>query len=425
MSRPNPLVVIDPEDSIETVRGIRKHFTGSSSLVIAVPPKSRSERELNLLILKALGKRLETSRRDGDLGAEVARWLPAHGFRTIIFLCAEHLHVDLIDAACERLRVRDIASVLVFGRTGTFPPTTTLPELLATRTPLAPAPPADDPWPKVPRCHPLIFRYRCDTTLPGEDALRVTRLLNDCWFHMHWRHWDRESETKIGTELAVLTHAEDPNEAIIRHTAAEIVLIPEGLTFPAPVPLRSPGSPNEALIDLALTETDPIRAAIILAHAVTKLPRDLLRLVHADQLLRGRILGIPTPRRAQPIIAALEPGSWLGRGPYDDLPLDDHGIAIERSGGAPRPLPEIHAVLEWLLSHKGARAAADTLVYRMTQNTIDELNQLCLEDVLYRDQGAFAPVYGLTDRAAYSAFLDWVTAPKPAPSSLARRDAPH
>jgi hypothetical protein len=82
-------------------------------------------------------------------------------------------------------------------------------------------------------------------------------------------------------------------------------------------------------------------------------------------------------------------------------------------------------VLEWLLSHKGARAAADTLVYRMTQKTIDELNQLCLEDVLYRDQGAFAPVYGLTDRAAYSAFLDWVTAPKPAPPSLARRDAHH
>lgn len=413
MSDPNPLVVIDPDDSIETVRSIRARFADSSSLVVAVPPKLQNERELTLLILKALGKQLETSRRDGHLWSEVSRWLPAHGFRSVVFLCAQHLRTDLLHTACEQLRARGIVAVLVFGRTATLEVTTTIAELLAGRTPPAPAVPTCEPWPEMPRCHPLIFRHRCDLTLPAEQALRATRLLYDCWLTIaHWRHWERLTETQIATDLAVLTHAEDPNEAIIRHAATEIVLLTNGLNRPAPVKLPVPASRDEAKIDRALTETNPVLAATFLAQAVAGLPLDLLVLVHTDQLLHGQVLGIPVPRRARPIIAALEPGSWLGRG--RDHCFDDLDIEIEGECGAPRPLPEIYAVLEWLLSRKGARAAPK--VHRMNPRTVVALDELCDQDVLYRDRGTFGPVYGLTDRAAYSTFLNFANRPRSQPT---------
>lgn len=379
-----------------------------------------------MLILRALGKRLETNRRDGHLWPEVSRWLPAHGFRTVIFLCAQHLRTDLLNTACEQLRACGIAAVLVFGRTATLKATTTLPELLARRTPPAPAVPAYEPWPEMLRCHPLIFRHQCVLTLPAEQALRATRLLYECWFRIaYWRYWERLAETQIAAELAVLTHAEDPNEAVTRHVATEIVLLTNGLSRPTPVNLPSPPLHDEAKIDRALTEIDPVLAATFLAQAVPGLPLNLLELVQTDQLLHGQILGIPVPRRARPIIAAIEAGSWLGQDRPKAHCFDDHDIAIEGECGAPRPLPEIYAVIEWLLSHKGARAASDTLVRRMNPRTVDALDKLCDQDVLYRDQGVFAPVYGLTDRAGYSAFLNYASAPKPTPRPLARRDAHH
>ena len=137
-------------------------------------PGLRSETEVVWAILRALGKRIDQLAPNIKVWwSDGERWLAAHHITEIAVLCAQHLDERMIDElkahVCRRL---GIAVALIYGRAPRGRPAavTDLGAYLARKRDLPPAGDQAEPWPQVPRSHPLRFRYDCWRGLEPEQS---------------------------------------------------------------------------------------------------------------------------------------------------------------------------------------------------------------------------------------------------------------
>jgi hypothetical protein len=173
-------VIVDREDDIATVKAIRALAAREPDvLAVSIGPGVRSETDVIWAILRALGKRIEQLAPEIKvwwLSAE--RWLTAHRINEIAVLCAQNLGARVTDVliahVCGRL---GIAVTLIYGRPTRAPvvAVTELGAYLARKRDQLSAGRLPEPWPQVPRSHPLRFRYDCWQELTPEAFTRVQR----------------------------------------------------------------------------------------------------------------------------------------------------------------------------------------------------------------------------------------------------------
>jgi hypothetical protein len=115
-------------------------------------------------ILRALGKRVEHLRRSSGkvwwIDAET--WLAAYRINEMVVLCAQHLGDRRLDELKARLRALGIALSLVYGGPSRIraAATTDLGAYLTKQRDPPPRHSQHEPWPRVPRSHPLRFSLR-------------------------------------------------------------------------------------------------------------------------------------------------------------------------------------------------------------------------------------------------------------------------
>jgi hypothetical protein len=144
-------------------------------LAVSIVPGVRSETEVIWAILRALGKRIDQLTNNKVWWIDAERWLTAHRINEIAILCAQHLDERMIDElkahVCRRLR---IALALIYGRPprAAAAPVTDLGDCLARKRDRPPGGDQAEPWPQVPRSHPLRFRYDCWRELEPDTFAR-------------------------------------------------------------------------------------------------------------------------------------------------------------------------------------------------------------------------------------------------------------
>jgi hypothetical protein len=190
------------------------------------------------------------------------------------------------------------------------------------------APPPQDrlePWPEVPRSHPLRFRYDCWRELDPEQFTRVERRLFGCMTMLGG--WCRSAESSRLAEIArafrVLIEADDPELAYVRRCGAELALMTHQIpALPAArLSLRRHLATARA-IDALHAHTNPARAGYELAKLITGLPDELLWLIGYDQITEDAILGCLVPPAARPILRAIEERHE----PVLDIPWPDPAV---------------------------------------------------------------------------------------------------
>jgi hypothetical protein len=305
-------VIVDREDDIATVKAIRALAARDPGvLAVSIVPGVRSETEVIWAILRALGKRIDQLTENKVWWIDAERWLTAHRITEITVLSAQHLDERTTDELKDHAGRLGIALALIYGR----PPRaaaavlTDLDDYLARKR--DPPPPHDpaEPWPKVPRSHPLRFRYNCWRELEPEQFARVERRLFGCMTMLGG--WCRSTEPSRLAEIArafrVLIEADDPELTYTRRCGAELALITHQIpALPAaPLSLR-PHPATARVVDALHGYTNPARAGYQLAKLITGLPDELLALIGHDQITADAILGCLVPQAARPILRAIE-----------------------------------------------------------------------------------------------------------------------
>jgi hypothetical protein len=307
-------VVCDHDDDVQVVRQLRTRYSSAGARVVAMPPNTKNTRTAIWTILHALGKRTASSRLLSNLAwIDVARWLHAHGVHTLVALCCQHVSPDVLDELENTVTGFGVSLILVYGRDCPDRERTPLATLMTRPPPPAVDPAERDPWPAVPRSHPLRFRHDCEQALNPDEFSRVEELLADVYeTATTWLtaplHRNPEA---LSTATAVLGHAQDPNQRYIRRCAIEIALITDGLPVPKTATLPMPTSHDANAVDAALTHTEPQHAAFLLAEALTGLHHSLISLLRGDQIQNGQILGVPMPLHARPVQYALASAARL------------------------------------------------------------------------------------------------------------------
>ncbi len=306
-------VIVDRDDDIATAKAIRALAAREPGvLAVSIVPGVRSETEVIWAILRALGKRVDQLTNNKVWWIDAERWLTAHRITEIAVLCAQHLDKRTTDElqahVCGRL---GMALALIYGRPtrGAPAPVTDLGAYLARKRGPPPGGELPEPWPKVPRSHPLRFRYDCWRELKPEQLARVEQRLFGCMAMLGgWcRSTDPSRRPEIERAFRILVAADDPELAYIRRCGAELALLTHQIpTLPAsPRSLRShPVTARE--IDAIHAYTCAAQAGYQLAKIITGLPDELLALIGRDQIADDAILGCPVPDTARPILRAIE-----------------------------------------------------------------------------------------------------------------------
>jgi hypothetical protein len=307
-------VIVDRQDDIATVKAIHALSAREPGvLAVSILPGLRSETEVIWAILRALGKRVEQLTPNIKVWwIDAERWLTAHRINEIALLCAQHLDEHMIDELKAHVcRRPGIALALIYGRpvrAGTAAMTDLGAYLSRTRDP----PPRGDqaePWPVVPRSHPLRFRYDCWRELEPEQFARVERRLFGCMTMLGG--WCRSTEPsrlpEIERAYRIIIAADDPELAYTRRCGAKLALITHQIPtlLAAPLSLR-PHAVTARQLDAVHAYTNPARAGYHLAKLITRLPDELLALIGRDQITAEAILGCPVPDAARPILRAIE-----------------------------------------------------------------------------------------------------------------------
>jgi hypothetical protein len=240
-------VIVDPDDDIATVKAVRELAARTSGLlVVSIVPGLRSDTEVVWAILRALGKRVEYLRRSsGKVWWNDAKtWLTAHLINEIVVLCAQQLDDRILDEFKSRLRASGIALTLVYGgparaRTAA---TASLGAYLTKQHDPPPRHSEHQLWPRVPRSHPLRFRYDCSQQLEPAEFARVERLLRDSVMTLGGWCWAIEPSTRAEIEpaLRLVSAATDPEQAYIRQRGAELALIDHQIPIQPTTPLALP-----------------------------------------------------------------------------------------------------------------------------------------------------------------------------------------
>ena len=220
----------------------------------------------------------------------------------------ERLIEELKTRVCRRL---GIALALIYGRPARARAraVTDLGTYLARKRDPPPRGDPEEPWPGVPRSHPLRFRYDCWRAPEPEQFARVERRLFGCMTLLGG--WCRSAEPsrllEIERALRVVIAADDPELAYVRRCGAELVLITGQIPMPlaAPLSLR-PHAVTAREIDAVHGYTNPAIGGYQLAKLITNLPDELLALIGRDQITGDAILGCPVPEVARPILRAIE-----------------------------------------------------------------------------------------------------------------------
>lgn len=359
--------IVDRDDDIATVRAIHALAARNPGvLVLSIPPGIRGERELIWAILRALGKRIERVERVERGGPTVSwgdaeRWLTAHAVDELVVLCAQHLGQRTLETLQARIcRGLGIAVTLVHGGPAATrgAASTTLDAYLSRerRQPEQTSP--TQPWPRVPRSHPLRLRYDCRQQLAADEFACVERLLIASTRRL--RGWRSSPRGTLERAFAVVSAAEDPEQAHIRRCGAELALIGDHIPVPSVAPLTSrPDAAAAERIEAIRAYTDPATAGYQLTKLITGLPDRLLALTAADQITDRTILGCPVPDAACSILRAIDKQHHpVIQVPYNTVldPIDE----IER----PEPTADekhFAAALRWLLRGRGARIPARIL----------------------------------------------------------------
>lgn len=391
-------VVFDPDDDLHIVRQLRDRYSAGGARVVAMPPNTTTTRTVIWTILHSLGKRKASPWLLSNLAwIDVARWLYAHGVHTLVVLCCQHVSPEILYELETTITGFDVSLILVYGRDCPDRQRTTIATLLDRPQPPAFEPPDREPWPEVPRSHPLRFRHDCEQTLDADEFARVEHLLADT--HDATANWlaaplHRAPDT-LATAVAVLTHAQDPNQRYIRHCAIQIAVASDGLTVPTPTTLQMPDAPDDLAIDAALTEIEPEHAAFLLVEALTGLQQSLIRLMGDDQIQNGQLLGVPLPAKAWPVQHALASGARLR--PPSGYDYGTPAGSKRPANSEPPPSTEFQHVLARLLSMRRQREPGEDL----QQETLDRLDDLASLGIVDQHDG----VYRLSRVAAYSSFL--------------------
>ena len=225
-------VIVDRKDDIATVKAIHALAARKPGvLAVSIVPGVRSETEVIWAILRALGKRIDQLAPNIKVWwIDAERWLTAHRINEIAVLCAQHLDQRMTDElrahVCRRL---GIALALIYGRPtrAAAPAVSDLGAYLARKRDPPPRKDRLEPWPEVPRSHPLRFRYDCWRELEPDTFARVERRLFGCMTMLGG--WCRLAESsrlaEIERAFRVLIEADDPELAYIRRCGAELALI--------------------------------------------------------------------------------------------------------------------------------------------------------------------------------------------------------
>ncbi len=360
-------VIVDPDDDIATVRALRALAARQPGvLVLSIPPGIRGEPELIWATLRALGKRIERVERVERGGPKVSwsdaeRWLTAHAVNELVVLCAQHHGQRTLETLEMRIcRGLGIAVTLVHGGPAAtrVAASSTLDAYLTRerRQPEQASP--TQPWPRVPRSHPLRFRYDCRRQLAADEFACVERLLIASTRRL--RGWRSAPRATLERAFAVVSAAEDPEQAHIRRCGAELALIGDHIPVPTPLPLTArPDAATAEQIDAIRAYTDPATACYQLAKLITGLPDTLLALTTADQITDRTILGCRVPDAACSILRAIDKQ-------HHPVIQVAHNTVLEPTDRIERPEPtaeEKHfaAALRWLLRGRGARIPARIL----------------------------------------------------------------
>lgn len=321
-------VILDHEDDIATVKAVRALAAREPGvLAISIVPGVRSETEVIWAILRALGKRIDQLTNNKVWWIDAERWLTAHRINEIAILCAQHLDERMTDELKENAGRRlGIALALIYGRppraTAAVP--TDLDDYLVRKRNPPPRGDRAERWPKVPRSHPLRFRYDCWRELDPEHFALVERRLFGCMTMLGG--WCRSAEPsrlpEIASAFRVLVEADDSELAYVRRCGAELALMTHQVPMLSAGPLSLRPHPATAReIDAALAYTYPARAGYQLAKLITGLPDELLALMGYDQITDDAVLGCPVPDAARPILHAIEDR----HGPVLEMPWPDPG----------------------------------------------------------------------------------------------------
>jgi hypothetical protein len=282
-------VILDHEDDIATVKAVRALAAREPGvLAVSIVPGVRSETEVIWAILRALGKRIDQLTNNKVWWIDAERWLTAHRINEIAILCAQHLDERMTDELKENAGRRlGIALALIYGRppraTAAVP--TDLDDYLARKRDPLPRGDRAERWPKVPRSHPLRFRYDCMTMLGGW-----------CWSA------EPSRLPEIAGAFRVLVESDDSELAYVRRCGAELALMTNQLPRLSATPLSLRPHPATAReIDAAHAYTYPARAGYQLAKLITGLPDELLALIGYDQITDDAVLGCPVPDAARPM----------------------------------------------------------------------------------------------------------------------------
>jgi hypothetical protein len=410
-------VIVDPDDDIATVTAVRELAARTPGLlVVSIVPGLRSDTEVVWAILRALGKRVEHLRRSSGKvwWTDAAKWLTAHSISEIVVLCAQHLGDRILVEVRTRLRGLDIALTLVYGgparvRTSA---TTSLGAYVTERR--DPARPRSQPerWPRVPRSHPLRFRYDCSQQLEPEEFARVDRLLRHSMITLAgWcRSLEPSERDAIEPAFRLVSTAADPEQAYIRQCGAELALIDHQIPVPPTTPLALPPCTTTAKqIETIHAYIDPATAGYHLAKLITGLPDPLLATIGRDQITDDTILERLVPEAARPILRAIEDKHYdsVLEVPYHPLPEPSADTADEniRNEKPAPPKDEFTTALGSLVRGRSERIPAIKLS-RKVRSQFEALRANGILDRRYR-------IY----RASHIALYNWSCRPRPDPST--------
>jgi hypothetical protein len=247
--------------------------------------------------------------RSGWIDAE--KWLTAHRIDEIVVLCAQHLRDRLLDELKARLSALGIALSLVYGGPARIraAATTSLGAYLTKQRDRPPRHSQHEPWPQVPRSHPLRFRYDCWRALEPDEFARVERLLNDSLTTLGgwYRPFGASSLAELERAFRLIIAADDPEQVYIRRCGAELALMGHQIPILPTTPLElNPCATTAVQIKAIHAYTAPDTAGYHLAKLITGLPDGLLAMIGRDQITDDAILECLVPEAARPILRAIE-----------------------------------------------------------------------------------------------------------------------
>jgi hypothetical protein len=391
-------VIVDPEDDLATTRAIHELAARDPAvLAISIAPDSRTSAAIVWAILRALGKRVEQLQRNPVevWWSDAERWLAAHDIGEVAVLCAQHLDEPLVEMLKWRLNQLEITPILIYGGAvqNQRPATTTLNAWLAGEHRRAPSRASPQPWPRVPRSHPLRFRYDCAQQLAPAEFDRVDAILNSSFLTM--RDWLSQrvspKRRELISALRLISAAPNAEQAYIRRAGAETALIVDKIPIPRvrPLDIRARRLTAEE-IDAAHAYANPATAAYHLAKLITGFSDDMLLLIGGDQITDDAILECAVPDRARPILRALDD--------YCDPILDvPWGPSPEPVDEATQANHDFAATLSALLRGRSTRVAAEDVPLSM-RPSLEQLQAAGILDLTNR-------AYQASHIALFSSYL--------------------